>query len=631
MTGQRGAPDDGAFLRRLADHVPSMLAYWDRDLRCRFANRAYEVWFGVDPAELIGRSLLDLLGEDLFAKNEPYARAALRGEVQSFERIVPGPGGTARHSLATYTPDLVDGEVVGFVAHVVDVSRLKLVEAQLQEEVGRRRTVEETLAEVERSLAVTLDSIGAGFVSTDEKGAVVRMNAVAERVTGWGRDEARGRPILEVFQRDGRPADMIGRNPVDVLIEVGTTLDKRQTIVARSRTGAPTTVELQATATRDDTGRVRGLATVFRDVTRLDEAERGARRLAALVEGSNDAVIAKTLDGRITDWNAAATRLFGYTEREAVGQDVRMLIPVAAGDEEDDILAKVRAGIAVPPFDTVRIAKDGAEVQVSVSISPIRDALGNVVGASKVARDISSAKRRDAELRRSNAELEQFAHVASHDLQEPLRMIVNYTELLEQRYRAQLDDKAQRYMRYAADGARRMQRLVVDLLEYSRVGSQGKPLVPVASDAVARAVVASLGRLIRDSEAVITLGPLPEVLADEVQLGQLLQNLVTNAIKFRGPEPPRVTVTAEPRGDRYCFTVRDNGIGLEMAYAPRIFQMFQRLHPSGGHEGSGIGLAVAKRIVERHGGTIWVESRLGEGAAFSFTLPAANDAGRPAR
>ena len=201
-------------------------------------------------------------------------------------------------------------------------------------------------------------------------------------------------------------------------------------------------------------------------------------------------------------------------------------------------------------------------------------------------------------------------------------MVANYTELLAQRYRGQLDERADKYIHYASDGARRMQRLVADLLTYSRVGSQGKPMAPVQSGQALSAVVQSLQRLIRDTDATIVHGALPAVLADEVQLHQLLQNLLSNAIKFRSDKPPRIVVDAVAQGPRWLFSVADNGIGIDMQYGERIFQMFQRLHELGKYDGSGIGLAIAKRIVERHGGAIRVESQHGVGTTFFFTLHA---------
>jgi signal transduction histidine kinase len=225
------------------------------------------------------------------------------------------------------------------------------------------------------------------------------------------------------------------------------------------------------------------------------------------------------------------------------------------------------------------------------------------------------------ELRRSNADLEQYAYIASHDLQEPLRMVANYTDLLAERYRGRLDDRAEKYIHYVTDGAKRMQRLVSDLLAYSRVGSKTSRMQPVRMETVLQTVLDSLDPSIRETGATVeAVGPLPTVMADEVQLVQLLQNLIGNAIKFRSPRAPRVLIDAVLRDDRWQFSVQDNGIGIDLRYAERIFQMFQRLHERGLHEGSGIGLAIAKRIVERHGGRIWLESEVGVGTTFFFTL-----------
>lgn len=204
-------------------------------------------------------------------------------------------------------------------------------------------------------------------------------------------------------------------------------------------------------------------------------------------------------------------------------------------------------------------------------------------------------------------------------------MVANYTELLAERYRGQLDERADKYIHYASDGARRMQRLVSDLLAYSRVGSRGGPLVEVDSGAVLARVLQTLRQPMSESGAELEAGELPRVLADEGQLHQLLQNLISNALKYRAEAPPRVRVNAQREGAHWRFEVADNGIGLDMRYAERIFQMFQRLHEIGRYEGSGIGLAIAKRIVERHGGRIGVDSVPGRGSTFFFTLSAASD------
>jgi signal transduction histidine kinase len=226
-----------------------------------------------------------------------------------------------------------------------------------------------------------------------------------------------------------------------------------------------------------------------------------------------------------------------------------------------------------------------------------------------------------AELARSNADLQQFAYVASHDLKEPLRIVASYTQLLARRYKGKLDSDADEFIRYAVDGANRMQWLINDLLAYSRVTSQDQVLEAVDCDGVLEEVLSDLRVAIEESRAVVTHDPLPRVMADRGQLGQLFQNLIGNAIKFHGKEPPQVHVTAKRKSDEWAFSVRDNGVGLDPQYAERIFVIFQRLHDREEYPGTGIGLAICKKVVERHGGRIWVVSQVGQGATFHFTLP----------
>jgi two-component system sensor histidine kinase/response regulator len=234
----------------------------------------------------------------------------------------------------------------------------------------------------------------------------------------------------------------------------------------------------------------------------------------------------------------------------------------------------------------------------------------------------AEARRAQEELARSNRDLEQFAYVASHDLQEPLRMVATYTQLLAERYQGKLDDSADKYIHYAVDGALRMQTLVRDLLAFSRVGREGGDRRLTDCNTVVEAARKNLQAAIQESGAQITTEQLPAVVADGSQLLQLFQNLIGNAIKFRGAQPPAIRVTAEKHGREWCFSVADNGIGIAPEHAEMVFVIFKRLHAREEYVGSGIGLAICKKIVEYHGGQIWVESRLGQGSTFKFTLPA---------
>jgi light-regulated signal transduction histidine kinase (bacteriophytochrome) len=225
------------------------------------------------------------------------------------------------------------------------------------------------------------------------------------------------------------------------------------------------------------------------------------------------------------------------------------------------------------------------------------------------------------DLEHSNEELQQFAYVASHDLQEPLRMISSYVQLLGERYRGRLDEDADEFIHYAVEGASRMQTLINGLLAYSRVGTRGEAFEPSDCESVLQEVLRDLKLAIEGCGAVVTYDPLPTVMADPTQLGQLFQNLIGNAIKFRGEETPRVHIGVTRKNAAWLFSVRDNGIGIDPQYSDRIFTIFQRLHPRERYAGTGVGLAVCRKIVERHGGEIWVVSEAGKGATFYFTMP----------
>jgi len=285
------------------------------------------------------------------------------------------------------------------------VGQLQGAIGALQDETQRRRTVEEHLLDVEQNLAVALASIGAGFISTDREGRVTGMNAVAEKVTGWSAADALGRNAWEVFDREERPTSFLAMNPVEAFMQLGYDIAATHHIVALSRSGERTPLEVKADLTRDRDGAVRGLVWIFRDVSRLMHAETEANRLAAIVESSHDAIISMTLDGLIRSWNQGAQAMFGYAADEVVGRPVQMLIPPERASEEMRVLAELSGGRRVPPFDTIRLAKNGERIDVSLTISPLRDARGIVGGGAKIARNVTEQRRAELALRASQLRL----------------------------------------------------------------------------------------------------------------------------------------------------------------------------------------------------------------------------------
>jgi PAS domain S-box-containing protein len=388
---------------------------------------------------------------------------------------------------------------------------------------------------------------------------------------------------------------------------------------------------------------------VFRDVTEREEAERKLRetevRFRTLVEQIPAITYIEAVDAgeRSTNLLYASPQIedmFGYSPEEWMSDPAlfpRLLHP----DDREAVLAEdERTEATGEPFraEYRQYTRDGRVIWVRDEATLVRDEAGRPLFWQGVMFDITEHKHYEEklaslveELRRSNTELEQFAYVASHDLQEPLRMVASYTQLLARRYEGKLDAEADEFIGYAVDGANRMQTLINDLLTYSRVGTRGRELVPTDSQAAFEAACANLRRAIEESGAeVVCVGePLPSVVGDHTQLVQLFQNLISNAIKFSSSsgqqeeEVARVEVGAErlvgPQ-EEWLFWVRDNGIGIEEHYKERIFRIFQRLHGKGEYGGTGIGLAVCKKIVERHGGRIWVDSEVGEGSTFYFTL-----------
>jgi PAS domain S-box-containing protein len=363
------------------------------------------------------------------------------------------------------------------------------------------------------------------------------------------------------------------------------------------------------------------------DITDRVKAQEAARRLVRGIESAAEAVIMTNVQGDITYVNPAFTALTGYEAREVLGRKTSIL---RSPQHSEDFYAKMWQCILsgnVWSGEITNAKKDGSLHTVILTIAPVLDDNQKIEGFVASQNDITELKsakeellRRADELSRSNAELEQFAYIASHDLQEPLRMISSYCQLLQRRYDKQLDNDGIEFIRFAVDGAKRMQNLINDLLAYSRVGTRGQPFKTTDCNQIMRQVTDNLKLAIEESGVKIDYADLPTILGDETQLVQLFQNLVGNAIKFRRKDQPEIGIDTVRENGRWVFSISDNGIGIDENFAERIFVIFQRLHNNSEYAGTGIGLAICKKIVERHGGQIWVQSRQGEGSTFSFTL-----------
>jgi PAS domain S-box-containing protein len=399
------------------------------------------------------------------------------------------------------------------------------------------------------------------------------------------------------------------------------------------KSGAIVWVHFTMVVERDASGVPQYEIAVYEDITARRHAEEALRaseeRFRRTFELADCGLVHVSLDGRFLRVNRRMCEIFGYSEAELRNLTAKEISHPEDRDLADPPRARLLAGeIESARLDKRYFRKDGKLIWVNIAIAMERDAEGRPLYAISVLDDITERKNAEAalreaheELKRSNSELEQFAYVASHDLQEPLRMVSSYAQLLGRRYGDKLGTDACEFIGYIVDGAARMKQLIEDLLAYSRVGTHGKEFRRVEVEEALRRAVSNLRAAIEEAGAAVTWDALPSVMADDPQLAQLFQNLIGNALKFRSASVPRIHVFVAEQDSGWHFTVRDNGIGIEPQYFERIFMVFQRLHNKTEYPGTGIGLAICKKVVERHGGRIWVESRPGDGSAFHFTLP----------
>jgi PAS domain S-box-containing protein len=489
--------------------------------------------------------------------------------------------------------------------------------------------------QIRDSLRTTLASIGDAVISTDAQGRVVFVNAIAQSMLGLQEAEISGKFLEDVFQIVNEFSRAKVESPVAQVLREGRIVGLANHTILISNDGTEIPIDDSGAPIRDEKGAILGTVLVFRDVTSRRRADETSRLLASIVESSDAAIFSKDLRGVVTSWNRGAERIFGYSAKEIIGRSISTIFPPDRTDDLQNIMERIGRGERIEHYQTIRQTKAGNLLNVSITISPVRDPLGRVVGASTVSRDTTEQVRAADHLARLNADLQQsnkilaltnqdlerFAFIASHDLQEPLRMITAYSQLLIQSHAGEFDADASTFVANIVDGTTRMRELLADLLAYTEIRTRGEePLESVDLNVVLENVRQLLKVSIEESGAQVTSDPLPILRAYRGHFQPLFQNLIGNAIKYRGTQSLRIHVSVKEVDGEPRFSVSDNGIGIDPEYHKQIFEVFRRLHTRK-IPGTGVGLAICQRVVERYGGRIWVESQVGQGATFVFTLP----------
>jgi PAS domain S-box-containing protein len=449
------------------------------------------------------------------------------------------------------------------------------------------------------------------FFLLDAKGFITSWTPVDEQIKGYSKEEILGKHFSCLYPEEKVDPDEPAKN-LEQAVSTGTSTTEGW---RKKKDGSLFWAKLLIKALRDDHDNLTGFVKITQDLTERKRIEEHRSHLSAIVALSHDAIITTKTDGIIVSWNRGAQNLYGYSGGEIIGKSIQLVFaPKFFMPALQDLAESLN-------FETTHITKAGVALTTSVTLSPMKDPDGNVTEVSWICRDVTDNSKILDELKRSNRDLQQFAYVASHDLQEPVRAVIGCLQLLDESLGEKLSERSQKFLTEAKNGATRMQVLVRDLLSYARVHIRAAELLPTELSQIFSQAIDNLRVSIDEYGAKITCEELPIVEADPSQIGQVFQNFLGNAIKYRSQAPPEIHVGVTRRFNEWVFCITDNGIGFDIKFADRIFDIFQRLHPRSKYAGTGIGLAVCKSIVERHGGRVWVESERGKGSKFYFTLP----------
>jgi PAS domain S-box-containing protein len=611
--------------RGLLEAAPDAMVVVNQGGEIVLLNVQAEKQFGYHRDELVGQKVKNIIpegfAERLIADGTRTAAEALAQQIGTGIELIARRKDGSEFPIEIMLSPLESVEGILVTAAIRDISV--------------RRAAEKHLARMESRYRGLLEAAPDAMVVVNQGGEIVLLNVQAEKQFGYRRDELVGQKVKNIIP-EGFAERLIAdalRTTADALAQqIGTGIE----LTGRRKNGSDFPIEIMLSPLESAEGIL--VTAAIRDISVRKEAEEHLARMESryrgLLEAAPDAMVVVNQAGDITLLNVQAEQRFGYRRDELLGQTIKTIIPEGFAERliadrmrsaADALAQQIGTGI-----ELTGLRKDGSEFPIEIMLSPLQSAQGILVTAA--IRDIALRKAAEAQLLqkmtdldRSNQELEQFAYLASHDLQEPLRMVASYTQLLSRRYKGKLDSDADEFIAFAVDGAARMQRLIQDLLAYSRVGTKGRELVDTSGEDALRQALINLRAATEQSGAEVTHDPLPVVLADNVQLVQLFQNLVGNAIKYQGGEMPRIHISAARNGGgRWVISVQDNGIGIEPQYFDKIFGMFQRLHRRDEYPGTGIGLAICKKIAERHGGAMSVESQVGRGSTFRFSVAASN-------
>jgi PAS domain S-box-containing protein len=613
--------DSGAKYRGLLEAAPDAMVVVNEGGEIVLLNVQAEKQFGYSRDELVGQKVKNIIpegfAERLIADGTRTAAEALAQQIGTGIELIARRKDGTEFPIEIMLSPLESAEGILVTAAIRDISVRKAAEKHLAQMEGRYRGL--------------LEAAPDAMVVVNQAGEIVLLNVRAEKEFGYSRDELVGQKVKNLIP-EGFAERLISdgtRTAAEALAQqIGTGIE----LIGRRKDGTQFPIELMLSPLESAEGIL--VTAAIRDISVRKDAEKHLARMEGryrgLLEAAPDAMVVVNPGGEIVLLNVQAEKQFGYSRDELVGQKVKNIIPEGFAERlvadalrsaEDALAQQIGTGIEL----TAR-RKNGSSFPIELMLSPLESAEGILVTAA--IRDITTRKKAEAnllnkveELNRSNEELGQFAYIASHDLQEPLRMVASYTQLLSRRYKGKLDADADEFIAFAVDGASRMQRLIQDLLAYSRVGTKGKDLLDTSGEEALQQALINLRGAIEEKGALVTHDPLPTVLADEVQLVQLFQNLVGNAIKYQRPGIPKVHISAARNGgNKWTFSVKDNGLGIDPQYFEKIFGMFQRLHKREEFAGTGIGLAICKKIVERHNSSISVESEPGQGSTFRFAL-----------